>query len=232
MKGLYLLLDGITLLFPFLLSFDSKVAFYKKWKSLFLSSTLIAIPFLIWDAYFTSKGVWGFNESYLVGISLAGLPIEEILFFWVVPFACVFIYECCKYYFRNIKWHSLNKVLQIAMILYVMTLVIIDSSGWYTLSIVLSTSLVIALWKWTLPLPFLGIAFVISLLPFLVINGVLTGSFLDAPIVWYSDMHNAGLRIATIPAEDIAYSFTLIAGNILLLEFLEKRKNPLKTTAL
>ncbi len=225
MKGLYLLLDGITLFFPLILSFDSKVHYISSWRNVFIASSVIAIPFLLWDVFFTANGIWGFNQDYLVGISIAGLPIEEILFFWVVPFSCVFIYECTKYYFRNSDWGMLNKSIQIIMVLYVLLLVIVHDSGWYTLSIVITTSLIIALWKWKWPLPFLGIAFLLSLLPFLVVNGILTGSFLEAPIVWYNDAHNAGVRIFTIPAEDIAYSFSLIAGNILLLEVLNTRSS-------
>lgn len=218
MKGLYLLLDGITLLFPLLLSFDKRVAYFRRWKTVFIASTLIAIPFLIWDIYFTAYGVWGFNDDYLVGVSIFHLPIEEILFFWVVPFACIFIYECCKYYFRAVETTFINLTLQIAMLAYIPILLMQNPQGWYTISIAISTLLVLVLWRVGKVTPFIGLAFLLSLIPFLLINGILTGSQIDAPIVWYSNDHFSGWRIFTIPLEDVAYAFSLIAGNILLTE--------------
>ena len=54
----------------------------------------------------------------------------------------------------------------------------------------------------------------IALIPFFIVNGILTGSGLDAPIVWYNDAENAGIRFFTIPIDDVAYAWTLLAGNI------------------
>ena len=76
-KYTYLLIDVLTILFPFILSFDKKVAFYKDFKNAFLSIICIAIPFIIWDIYFTENRIWGFNEDYLSGKYLSNLPIEE-----------------------------------------------------------------------------------------------------------------------------------------------------------
>ena len=86
MQSLYLyLIIGIPL-FPLLLSFDKRVHFVSNWKWAVMASFLVAIPFLIWDWFFTSQSIWGFNENYLVGINLINLPIEEVSFFFVVPF--------------------------------------------------------------------------------------------------------------------------------------------------
>jgi lycopene cyclase domain-containing protein len=61
------------------------------------------------------------------------------------------------------------------------------------------------------------------MLPFLMVNGVLTGSLIDAPIVWYNDAENLGIRIFTIPVEDVFYGMGLVLLNILLTEtFLPK----------
>lgn len=52
---------------------------------------------------------------------------------------------------------------------------------------------------------------------------MLTGSLIDAPIVWYNDAENLGIRIFTIPVEDVFYGMGLVLLNILLTEtFLPK----------
>ena len=48
------------------------------------------------------------------------------------------------------------------------------------------------------------------LIPFFIVNGLLTGSFIIDEIVWYNNNHNLGLRIGTIPIEDIFYGFSLL----------------------
>ena len=54
---------------------------------------------------------------------------------------------------------------------------------------------------------------------FFVSNGVLTGSFLVDPIVWYNDAENLGFRIINIPIEDIVYGMLLVFLNIELFKY-------------
>src|SRR3712207_5526265 len=98
---IYLYLNIFTILFPLLRSFDKRVQFYKTWKYLFPAIAINALIFIIWDSIFTHHGVWGFNTDSLLGIYLFNLPLEEILFFITVPYACVFIYECLNVYVKR-----------------------------------------------------------------------------------------------------------------------------------
>ena len=98
----YFLILAASLAGPLTLSFDKKVAFYKNWKYLFPAMIIPALLYIVWDIYFTSKGVWSFNEDYITGIKLINLPLEEVLFFFIVPYCCVFIYACVKSYFPNL----------------------------------------------------------------------------------------------------------------------------------
>lgn len=222
---LYLFLDIGTFLCPFFLSFDKNVQYRKSWLSAFLASLIIAIPFLIWDSIFTENGFWGFNPDFISGIYIGNLPLEEVLFFIFIPFACTFIYEVCKHFFRNWNLSFLNKLFYFLIPFYALTLVLIDDFGYYTLSVVVSSSLVLYWLMTNQNYRFAPLAFIISTIPFLIVNGALTGGFTDEPVVWYSEAQKISYRIFTIPMEDILYSFTMIIGNIIVFEKLKSKLN-------
>lgn len=219
---LYLWLDLGTLLGPLLLSFDKRVAFFRRWKALFPAIVLTALLFLIWDIWFTDIGVWGFNEEYLVGWSLFGLPLEEWLFFFVVPYACLFIYDCLISYLpvpADVRWariwtQGLAAVLLIVGIIY--------WDHWYTAITFIGGSFLLLLNLYAFPTPYLGrfwFGYAVSLIPFLLVNGVLTA----LPIVWYNDAENLAIRIGTIPLEDTMYLMWLLLMSTNLYEYFQTR---------
>jgi len=53
-------------------------------------------------------------------------------------------------------------------------------------------------------------------------NGLLTGSFTENPIVSYNPDDIIGYRILNIPVEDTVYSFVILAQVIASYEFLRK----------
>ena len=93
---LYFLLDLGAFSMPFLFSFYPRGRFADTWYALFPAIFITGLLFIIWDIAFTKIGVWGFNPKYLLGVSFWGLPIEELLFFAVVPYACLFSYHAAK----------------------------------------------------------------------------------------------------------------------------------------
>ncbi|WP_174186356.1 lycopene cyclase domain-containing protein [Nocardia barduliensis] len=49
--------------------------------------------FVVWDLLASSAGVWDFNPRYLLGVFLPdGIPLEELLFFFVVPLCGLLTY--------------------------------------------------------------------------------------------------------------------------------------------
>ena len=64
--------------------------------------------------------------------------------------------------------------------------------------------------------------YAVLLIPFFIVNGILTGTGLDEPVVWYNDEENLGIRLLTIPIEDIVYGFELF----LLTVFFYEKLNP------
>ncbi|MEU8002992.1 lycopene cyclase domain-containing protein [Catellatospora sp. NPDC049111] len=60
-----------------------------------LVSTLapVVAVFVIWDLIATARGHWWFSERYTTGVTVAGLPWEEWLFFLVVPLCALLTFE-------------------------------------------------------------------------------------------------------------------------------------------
>ncbi len=220
-KYTYLIINLATVFFPFVLSFDKKVAFYKQWKYLFPAIFITAVFFLVWDAFFTLSGVWQFNEKYILGIKIFSLPLEEWLFFLTVPYACVFIYEVLPKYFPSLFSHKSSRIFFLVLAILLLLAGIFFIGKLYTTTVFVFTSLFILLCMFWLKLPHWGyflLAYLIQIIPFLLVNGILTA----LPVVMYNDAENLGLRIYTIPAEDSIYSMLLLLMNVAFFEYLQK----------
>lgn len=222
MKYLYLYLDLFTLLGPLLLSFDKKVAFYKKWKALFPAILIMAIIFIAWDIYFTKTGIWGFNARYLSGIYFFNLPIEECLFFFVVPYACMFIYECLNAYIVKDYFKKTYRLIFSILALVLIIIAIILYHQLYT-SITFGGCGILILFMVvyfkSLYLSRFLLAYLVSLIPFLLVNGILTGSMINEQVVWYNSKHIFNLRIFTIPIEDTIYNLFMLLTTITWYEY-------------
>jgi lycopene cyclase domain-containing protein len=216
----YFIILAASVAGPLALSFDKKVAFYTKWKYVFAAMILPAIFYIIWDSYFTGLGVWQFNDNYIVGTKFLNLPIEEWLFFILVPYCCIFIYECIRCYFPAFK-NKKNADLVLKILALLLLIVgIIYHQKIYTAWTFIFLSIFIAIiyvfknqFKKFDAASFL-IAFIICLIPFLIVNGFLTA----LPILTYNNAENLGIRIYTIPFEDTFYGMLLIMMNIVLYE--------------
>lgn len=92
----YLLLLTLCISIPLWQSFNPRWGLKGKFKLTLKVITLSALPYLIWDALATLRGHWHFNPDYTLGFEIYNLPIEEILFFFVIPFCCVFTWNALK----------------------------------------------------------------------------------------------------------------------------------------
>ncbi len=218
----YLLLDLGTILFPLILSFDKKVFFYKYWKATFAGILATAILFITWDSLFTQLGIWSFNEEYIIGYSFLNLPIEEWLFFIVVPFACNFIYKCLLAYFTfEYKGKCIKLIYYFfATLLIILALIYMDKIYTFSCCLVGGVFLFLLAWRKSInELFWYFITYVIQLIPFGICNGILT----SLPILLYNDNENSSFRIGTIPIEDFVYSMILVFMNMMWMDYFQKK---------
>lgn len=219
--SLYLLLDLASLSVPLLYSFEKRMYFIKWWKPVFLSIAITAIIFLIWDVIFTQNGIWGFNSAYLVGLEVVNLPIEEWLFFICIPYACIFTHYAFQYFFPKLRLsEKVTQRITLLLLAILIPTVVYYSDRAYTL---VNYSLLVLILVYSLlakesQLRVFYITFLIILIPFFIINGILTGSFIKDQVVWYNNAENLGIRMGTIPIEDAGYAFSMIFLSIILIE--------------
>lgn len=227
MKSTYFLILFLTVIVPFVFSFHPKLRFHKTFIPFFTASIMVAAFFIAWDIWFTNLKVWGFNPDYVSGIVVFNLPIEEVLFFICIPFSCVFTYHSLTQFYQ-FKWNPKTESRLIFAIAFVLFLLgILYHQKAYTTSTFLSLSVILILIRFGMNAPFIGKVFSIYpilLIPFFIVNGILTGTGLDQPVVWYNDAENLGIRLFTIPIEDVFYGFELILLNIFAYEYLLKSK--------
>lgn len=220
----YLIINLGCILVPFLFSFIPKRAFYKEWKHFFPANLLVALIFIIWDALFTEMGIWGFNPDYLTGIYIANLPLEEVLFFICIPYACVFGYFAITYYVKKAPSVKLIKFGSLILAAILLAVGLANLDKWYTSLTFISLACYLFASLLLKKNQSFEIISYLAILPFFfAANGILTGSFLEAPIVWYNDAENLGIRMVTIPVEDTFYGMLLILMNLNLYEWLKKK---------
>lgn len=221
---LYLLLNIGSFSIPFLYSFHKKMNFIQQWKSVFTAILFVAFGFVVWDVIFTSQGVWGFNKSYHLPFLLAGLPVEEILFFICIPYASIFIHYSLKYFKPSLVLSKRTTQFLTALFVLIVVLVLILNSDKLYTSVnytLLVFSLLLGLFFGIEILRRFYISFVIILIPFFIVNGILTGSFIAEPVVWYNNAENLGIRLFTIPIEDIGYAFNMLFLTVFINEKLK-----------
>ena len=91
-KWQYLLLLGGCLLSTLPLEFFGEGVYRQPLRLLRAMAPVVAV-FLIWDAIAIVHEVWHYNPRYLSGINVPFMPLEEMLFFIVIPLCGLLTYN-------------------------------------------------------------------------------------------------------------------------------------------
>ncbi|MAO45784.1 MAG: hypothetical protein CL823_01395 [Crocinitomicaceae bacterium] len=225
-KYYYLGLMLLSISYPLLRSFENRLRFYKNWKQLGISILCMMLIFITWDIVFTQLSIWSFTDKYILGIKLMHLPIEEWMFFVFVPYACVFIHEVLLYFFPLKHPISLIKKINILLAFILLTVGIFFFDKTYTCVCFISCGGFLIFFQRNSDLFLTSVyrTYIVSLIPFFIVNGILTGSITNEPIVKYYDSHITTVRILTIPIEDFIYCFLMLGVTIWIYELLKHKK--------
>lgn len=228
MKCTYLLIDISAISVPFIASFHPRIRYYRQWSMALTALLISGLLFILWDVYFTHMGVWRFNAEYVTGVNLFNLPVEEVLFFLCIPYACMFSYHCLATLWPGA---ALPERLTASISWLLIAGGLITASAYYTNKYTCATFVLLALFiLYARNKPWIGrfyICYGMMLLPFFIINGILTGSWLEAPVVIYNSVEIIGTRLGTIPVEDVFYGLIMIGSQVALYEWMMQEKRVL-----
>ena len=79
------------------LEFVFSARVYRRWHRAAAAILPVAVVFLVWDVAATANGWWSFNPDYVIGLRVANLPIEEVLFFVVIPVCAILTLEAVRW---------------------------------------------------------------------------------------------------------------------------------------
>ena len=225
MEYTYSLILFFTVIICFVASFDRRLRFDREFIPFLKASALVAIFFIAWDIWFTSRGVWWFDTRYTIGVVIAGLPLEEWLFFIFIPFSCIFTYFCINKFFRLEQLSAFNNILVFVSVIVCAVVALRYADRIYTVVTAVVTILTLLIFHFVLRVQWItqaSLVFTLLMLGFLPVNGILTGTGLESPIVNYNPADFMEIRILTIPIEDAVYGYSQF---LLVLYFFKNFQN-------
>ena len=79
-----------------------RVGVFRRWRRLLLTVLPVAIIFTLWDLAAIAAGHWHFDHAQITGVFLPGrLPLDEVLFFLVVPVCAILGFEAVRKVLRR-----------------------------------------------------------------------------------------------------------------------------------
>lgn len=210
----YLLINLLIIAGPAIMSFEKNVMFYRKLPAVLCSIAVVSTAFIVWDSLAAMRGDWSFNSEHVHGARIFGLPFEEILFFVTVPYSTLFIYEALSFHFTE-RIIMFNYLYFIAFAAILAATAVVFKNQYYTLTVLLSAALFIAcallLNRRILFSNIYWLFVLVCFLPFFIVNYILT----SLPVVKYNSEAIWGIRLLTIPLEDLFFSFAMVSFYLL-----------------
>lgn len=211
----YLLIDVLIIILPLIVSFFPGLSYYKKFPYVLFSIFAGGLFFVTWDVIATMRGDWSFNPEYVMGITFAGLPLEEILFFLFVPFSLLLLYEQAAFIFKDRTVPEKQGAGYAAGIFLILVSFLFIGKNYTFLAIFFMGIVVLGMSIFS-PGVMVRIAFWAYLIPgfllFILFNYFLT----SLPVVIYNPSAVSGIRFLTIPFEDFFNNFTMMSGYLVL----------------
>lgn len=229
MKYEYLIFNIIVISGPLFFGSQKRFYFFNYLKEAFFAIVISSIPFIIWDISVTNRH-WFFADEFTIGLRIFQLPIEELMFFFTVPFACLFTWQMVKKHSSPIVIDNLfNNLIFLSIsifFLFVSVLALLLGKEYTALAgmFFIVSILIDRIWGASI-LNHSKFLFYFILVSFftLIFNGYLTWR----PIVTYDAIYQLDFRIFTIPIEDFFFGYALLIITTTIFEKMIKRNKSL-----
>jgi lycopene cyclase domain-containing protein len=193
----------------------------QEWLRLLKVYLFVSVPFVVMDSIVHQRGWWSYNSDYIVDIFILGLPIEEVLFFFVIPFASLYLYSIFSKTTEKLqldRYEYIGKLILLTIVLIGLALVIIQPLERTIFDVILAY-MVLILWIYNKPNFMQSFWIIVMTFIFVVTNYFLT----SLPIVTYDEMFGSSIRLISIPAEDFFYNISLLLASLVV--FLDNHKS-------
>ena len=92
----YLLVLGACVLGTLPLELFVGVRVYRQWRRLLLTLVPVLLVFVTWDVLAIIARQWSFDPRQILGLFVGDVPVEELLFFVVIPTCSVLAFEAVR----------------------------------------------------------------------------------------------------------------------------------------
>ena len=99
----YLALMGACLLLTLPLEFVLRARVYRRPLRLLLALLPTIVVFVIWDIVGILRDHWSYSPKFTTGIMLGVMPLEELVFFIVIPICGLLTYEAVGHVLRRVR---------------------------------------------------------------------------------------------------------------------------------
>jgi lycopene cyclase domain-containing protein len=94
----YLLVMAVCVLITLPLEFAFRARVYRRPRRLVAAMAVPLAIFVVWDVIAIARGHWDYNPTYVTGWTIPpNLPVEELVFFIVIPICAVLTYEAVSW---------------------------------------------------------------------------------------------------------------------------------------
>jgi len=220
----YLIIALIAIIIPLLFSFRSGIRNYSKFKYFVPALLFSGTIFILWKMRFEELGIWNVNPDFIIGKQIFGIPMEEWLFLFAISYFPFIIYEKVKFKFQNTGNPNIYLGISLVLVVIFGLVAFLAREKLYTFFtfflLTIYFGYTIFRNRFKIFLPKFYLAFLISIIPFIILKSVL----IYIPVISYENLHTLGIRLFRVPVEDFGYFFLLLLMNVTIFEYLNERR--------
>lgn len=219
-----LILMLIVAFIPLLFKSANRTRIFSKLKYFVPAIIFSSAVFIIWDNRFTQLEIWNYNPDFFSGKEIFNLPWEKWLYYIVISWVSLFVYEWVKIKFSHLKIDNVSLAIGLFLLVVFGLIAFLSRQKVYTFF----TFFLLAIYfgytifrnRFKGHLTHFFISFLILLIPYFALSVVMV----KLPVISYSYNFTLPLRLLQVPVENLVSFFLLLFINITISEYLTERR--------